>query len=234
MQLKLIKMRYYVVPVIAVVSAFLFLTFFIIGQIKDHYVDDLHKLSFNLAQGYSNSLTKMVLADDVVNQLLADKLNLSGQIIADEVENNINLDLKQLLLDLDVDEINIYNKYAVVRSSSSDIMLGWEAYDGHPVKRLLVSKDAKHYIEDIRPNFLTKEMFKYGYFKLNDSLIVQLGLSAARVQNFLDAFEMNNLWCYSTYKDLILDRRLTLSLSNRIMDLTHEEPYAKQRHSRII
>ena len=40
--------------------------------------------------------------------------------------------------------------------------------------------------------------------------------------------------CYSTYKDLILDRRLTLSLSNRIMDLTHEEPYAKQRHSRII
>ena len=176
MQLKLIKMRYYVVPVIAVVSAFLFLTFLIIGQIKDHYVDDLHKLSFNLAQGYSNSLTKMVLADDVVNQLLADKLSLSGQIIADEVENNINLDLKQLLLDLDVDEINIYNKYAVVRSSSSNIMLGWEAYDGHPVKRLLVSKDAKHYIEEIRLNFLTKEMYKYGYFKLNDSLIVQLGL----------------------------------------------------------
>lgn len=194
MQLKLIKMRYYVVPVIAVVSAFLFLTFFIIGQIKDHYVDDLHKLSFNLAQGYSNSLTKMVLADDVVNQLLADKLNLSGQIIADEVENNIHLDLSQVLLDLDVDEINIYNKYAVVRSSSSNIMLGWEAYDGHPVKRLLVSKDAKHYIEDIRPNFLTKEMYKYGYFKLNDGLIVQLGLSAARVQNFLDAFEMNNLF----------------------------------------
>lgn len=194
MQLKLIKIRYYVVPVLAVVAAFLFLTFFIIGQIKDHYVDDLHKLSFNLAQGYSNSLTKMVLADDVVNQLLAEKLNLSGQVIADEVENNLNLDLNQLLINLDVDEINIYNKYAVIRASTSPNMVGWEAYDGHPIKRLLVSKETKHYIEEIRPNYVTKEMYKYGYYKLNDSLIVQLGLSAARVQTFLDAFEMNNLF----------------------------------------
>ena len=54
--------------------------------------------------------------------------------------------------------------------------------------------------------------------------------------NHLNSFPdyLNKLRCYSTYKDLILDRRLTLSLSNRIMDLTHEEPYAKQRHSRII
>ena len=48
-------------------------------------------------------------------------------------------------------------------------------------------------------------------------------LSTGELNNCLESF-----WCYSTYKDLILDRRLTLSPSNRIMDLTQEVPYAKQ------
>ena len=194
MQLKLIKMRYYVVPVIVVVSAFLFLTFFILGQIKKHFVSDLQEMSFNLAQGYANSVSKMVLADEVVNQLLAEKLNLSSQIIADKVANNVHLDLDQLLIDVDVDEINIYNEHAVIQSSSNAVMVGWKAYDGHPVKRLFVAKETRHYIEEIRPHLVTQEMFKYIYFKLNDRLIVQMGLSAARVQNFLDAFAMDTLF----------------------------------------
>ena len=203
MQLKLIKIRYYVVPVIAVVSTFLILTVIIISQIKDHFVDDLHKLSFNLAQGYSNSLTKMVLADEVVNQLLAEKLSLSGRIIAEKVTLDEDYDLDQLLIDLDVDEINIYNRHAIINASSTDNMVGWEAFDGHPVKRLFVS-DKQDYIEEIRPNMVTRVMFKYGYFKLNDNLIVQLGLSASRVQAFLDAFKMNYL-----FKDILKSEGVT-------------------------
>lgn len=174
------------------ITVFLCLGLIILSQgIKYHYVRELEINAENLAKGYSHSLSKSVEASTVVEQLLHDKLKGISSIITTTERALQNEDLRKLAIQMDVDEIDVYENNQVTLSNV-DEFIGWAPDEGHPVSDFIRSGMA-YYVEPIRANSVTGEFYLYGYERMPDDRIVQVGITAEKVNSLLGGFELSGL-----------------------------------------
>lgn len=195
----------YLVPVIAIVIGFLVTDILMIRAIRSYFFEMLRTQSINYAQMYSHSLHKAREAYDLINDLLEDKLYSASGTTALYSAQMDSAALKELAPYLGVDDIFIYSPEGVIIHSSRDEYLGWRALPGHPVHNFMVS-GATALVEDIREDTESGELYKYGYFRVDDGRFVQLGIRADRVADLLEAFEI----------EYLLDELGSLALVDRV------------------
>lgn len=180
------KISYYMITVL------LCLGLIILSQgIKNHYMKELTKNAENLAGGYAHSLRKSVEASSVVQQMIHDKLKGISGIITSADRELQNEDLKRLSAQMNVDEISIYVEAQVILSNEEGYM-GWVSPEGHSVRDFLDS-DLDYYVELMRKNAVTGEFYLYGYERMTDGRIVQVGITAEKVNALLGEFQLNTL-----------------------------------------
>jgi len=175
------------------VTVFLCLGLIILSQgIKQHFVRELEINARNLAKGYSLSLSKSVEASSVVEQLIHDKLLGISNIITHQKDDLINEDLTNLAKQMDVGEIHIYDAKNTLTLSNIEEFIGYIPPVNHPVWNFS-SSDMNYYIEPIRPNLITGEFYLYGYERMSDGRVVQVGINAIKVEKLISGFHLSNM-----------------------------------------
>ncbi len=180
-KIKVTQYRTVVIPIL--VS---FVLFFIVGDavlkgIENHFIQYMRELSINLGRGYSYSIEKSLGAEAIFESLIEDKLLTASETTG----NYTNFTDREALIDyalaLRVDEINLYDSQGNLLMSTDPNFTNWKAFQGHPIYGFIQSSD-RTMVEPIRENVVTKERYKYGYYKLIQGNIVQIGLKADRIE----------------------------------------------------
>lgn len=175
------------------VTVFLILGLIILSQgIKRHFVRELEINARNLAKGYSLSLSKSVEASSVVEQLIHDKLLGISSIITNSENDLASEDLTALAKQMDVGEIHIYDTLSVLTLSNVSEFIGYVPPDSHPVWNF-TNSEMSYYIEPIRANLITGEFYLYGYEKMSDGRVVQVGINALKVEKLISGFHLNSM-----------------------------------------
>lgn len=175
------------------VTVFVCLGLIIVSQgIKQHFVRELEVNADNLAKGYSHSLSKSIEASSVVEQLIHDKLLGISSIITDIDRDLVNQDLIDLARQMDVGEIHIYDVDEILTISNVEAFIGFVPPENHAVRDFSKS-DMSFYIEPIRANMITGEFYLYGYERMTDGRVVQVGINALKVEKLISGFHLNNM-----------------------------------------
>ncbi len=153
---------------------------------------------FFITHSFVDRLNENAQALDSMNEMLAEKIISTGNII---VSNNeiLSLDYMQTLAeDLKVDEINWFNSQGTIVQSNIADYIGWQAPADHAAMAFANSTEETQ-IEDIRQDVESKEYKQYGYVRGNNGYYAQVGIKADIVQKFSEQFS------YQTLIDNIVD-----------------------------
>lgn len=182
----------YLVPLIFLCGIFLMASIFMVSGIRNHYYNLKQKEALKVARSYAHNLEKAKEAEEIIEELLEEKIRSSSQMAADNTGGFSNEFLIKLAKDLDIDELDYYDEEGVLRYSNLPEVIGWKVYDGHPID-LFLKGDQETLVEDLRQDVITGNVYKYGYLKLPQGGLIQVGLRADRVQSFLAHYQVEHL-----------------------------------------
>ncbi len=93
----------------------------------------MEKSSLNIASSYTAALLNYQDAYEIAVNLLEDKILVASRAVL-LIDNNDSTteSLKKLASELQVDQINLYNKDGEILSSNIEDYVGWKTYEGHP------------------------------------------------------------------------------------------------------
>lgn len=188
--LRLIRKRTIIIPLVTAVIVFFSLGKLVIDEVNDHYYVHVEEITYNLAVGYANSISKSIIAEEKINVLLEKELLSATMTTGLYINVLSNNDLVEVAQTLDVDEINIYNDDGKLMFTTMPGVSDWQTYQGHPLFDFLQS-DERRFVEDIRANAVTGILYKYGYFKLDNGNVVQIGLNADNIRELLVDVEIS-------------------------------------------
>jgi diguanylate cyclase (GGDEF)-like protein len=183
------KSKTFVIPFIIITVFFSIISYFSIYGIENYYYSNMKEDSLKFAKSYSYSLSKSSKAHEVVNELLEDKVMVASRTVSLADEEYSNDMLGKMAEKLEVDEIDYYDSKGELLYSNIPGLVGWKAYEGHPVHDFMMGKQISS-IDDIRQDVITGNYYKYGYFKVSADGFVQIGVKAEKMYDFLGSFEM--------------------------------------------
>lgn len=172
--------------------SFIILGHTLISSIEKHYQDHAVEITSNLARGYASGISRAVYADDIINEMLTEKVQMAANMFdhLSTIENDQDATL--IAESLGVDEINIYDNIGNMLFSNHPDIKPWSAYPGHPVHTFIHSNRG-WFDESIRENVVTGVHYKYGYQRLPNGRTIQIGIAADRVYHFLSISTMEQL-----------------------------------------
>jgi diguanylate cyclase (GGDEF)-like protein len=198
-----------VIAFIIFMVLFWYLSLLVYRGVDQHYDEHVEDLSKHLAEGYKQSITNSYKTERIINQLIEDKLILVGELISRVDHIDTQEELQALAQRLDVDQVNVFNETGAVVLTSSDEYNAWQAYPEHPVMRLLQSDDMS-YVENIREHAITGLRYKFGYYRLTNNQIIQVGVLAENIllmfvdleiPTLLNNIKKENHILFATYYD---------------------------------
>jgi diguanylate cyclase (GGDEF)-like protein len=191
-KLKMINVTYFWVPFLIISIGFSVLTYVTVKNRIDEKYEQLKDTTLEIANSYSHNLVQTDKAFDIITELLDEKIRITGQaiILIDNRENNEVLDA--IAKTFNVDGIDLYNDEGVITHSTSEGLIGWQAYEGHPVYDFMMSEQTMR-VEDVRQDTENGLYYKFGYAKDAAGGFVQIGVLAENIQDFLGDFEITKL-----------------------------------------
>ncbi|MBS3991028.1 MAG: bifunctional diguanylate cyclase/phosphodiesterase [Erysipelothrix sp.] len=206
MNIKIIDKRTLIVPILVSIIIFIFLGQIVYIGIRDHFYDRVRELSIHLAKGYSYSIQNSINSEFLFEQLIEDKLLLASETTAIYTQIEDRSSLVLYAQSLRVDEINLYNPQGVLVLSTMPEGTQWQTFEGHPIYDFILRPD-RTMIENIRANYVTGIEYKYGYYKLENGNIIQIGLLASKINELIGVLTTDH-----ALKD-ILDSNSSIALA---------------------
>ena len=191
-EFKQVKIKSFIVQFFIIALLFITISNVIINSIKSNYYDHIKRDSLNLASSYSHSFSKSIEATSVVNELLEQKIMVGIKTTAFYNGSYSNTLFEELANILEVDEIDYYNSNGEIVYSNIEEFIGWKVFTDHPIDNFMKS-DRKSLIEEIRQDTISGDYYKYGYIKISNGGLIQIGVRADKIYNFLGKFEMQRL-----------------------------------------
>jgi len=191
-KLETLNMKIYIIPIMLISVIFIISGFFLLSGIKNHFYNQRKEEAFKLARSYAHSISKYTEAEDLIEELLSEKIGLTLQSVSLYEDELSSEKLKELAVLMEVDEVDYYDETGYLLYSNLDNLIGWEIYPDHPID-LFLKSDEMSLVEDIRQDVITGDWYKYGYFRLENGGLLQAGLRANTVYAFLERFSVNNI-----------------------------------------
>lgn len=185
-------LKVYVVPLLLISGIFIVSGFFLFSGIRDHFHDRKRDEALTLAKSYARSISKYTEAEEIIDGLLTEKIRMAAESAALQENQFSSKKLKEIAMEMGVDELDYYDESGVLTYSNLEHLIGWEIYSGHPIDDFLNSGEKTH-VEDIRRDVITGDFYKYGYNRMDNGGLIQVGLRANTVYAFLERFSVENL-----------------------------------------
>ncbi|MCM1988624.1 methyl-accepting chemotaxis protein [Oceanirhabdus seepicola] len=189
---KSIKIRLVIIPLLVVsltiigigtATAYLGVTS-LINQMQYDSMDEIVQITQRMND--NNRLLKNI------NEMLDDKLMVSGRMVLNNQEKLSNDYLSELMKNLEVDVINFFDESGKIIYSTKVNYIGWKAPEGHEVYDFLTS-DKVEFTESIRKDSESNNYYKYGYVRNQDGSFIQTGISANKIQALTDKFNYQSI-----------------------------------------
>lgn len=191
-KLRMVEISYFLVPFLIIAIGFSILTGLTVKNRIDEQYNRLEETTLEIANSYSHSLAHTSEAYDIITELLDEKIRIASQAIM-LIENKDNNEvLKSISLRFNVDGIDLYNNEGVITHSTSEGLIGWQVYEGHPVYDFMMSEQTM-LVEDVRQDTENGLYYKFGYVKNGTGGFVQIGILAENIQDFIGDFEISKL-----------------------------------------
>jgi len=191
-KLETLNIKIYIIPITLISVIFIISGFFLLSGIKNHFYNQRKEEAFKLARSYAHSISKSTEAEELIEALLSEKISMTLRSVSFYEDEFSNEKLKELAVFMEVDEVDYYDETGYLLYSNLENLIGWEIYPDHPIDLFLKSTKMS-LVEDIRQDVITGDWYKYGYFKLENGGLLQVGLRANTVYDFLDRFSVNNI-----------------------------------------
>ncbi len=191
-KLETLDIKIYIIPIMLISVIFIISGFFLLSGIKNHFYDQRREETFKLARSYAHSISKYTEAEDLIEGLLSEKIRMTLESVSLYEDDYSSEKLKELAERMDVDEVDYYDETGYLLYSNLENLIGWEIYPDHPIDLFLRSGEMT-LVEEIRQDVITGDWYKYGYFRLDNGGLLQVGLRANTVYAFLERFSMNNI-----------------------------------------
>lgn len=191
-KLETLDIKIYIIPIMLISVIFIISGFFLLSGIKNHFYDQRREETFKLARSYAHSISKYTEAEDLIEGLLAEKIRMTLESVSLYEDEYSSEKLIELAERMDVDEVDYYDETGYLLYSNLENLIGWEIYPDHPIDLFLRSGEMT-LVEEIRQDVITGDWYKYGYFRLENGGLLQVGLRANTVYAFLERFSMNNI-----------------------------------------
>lgn len=187
-----VHIRSFLLPFLVLFIIFVSVTLFYISRHIRRSYEKIEQYSLGLANSYSRIISNANKSKDIITKMTEEKMLAVGQIIVLFEKKVEAYDLIALADKYAIQEINIYNGSGEIIASTTESLVGWKAYQDHPVYNFIQS-DQVVSTEEIRKNVVTEESFKYVYLKDEESLVIQIGILEKELEYFLHSFQINEI-----------------------------------------
>lgn len=186
-------LSFFIIPFLILTLGVGTLTYYTARERVSDVYHMMEKSSLNIASSYTAALLNYQDAYEIAVNLLEDKILVASRAVL-LIDNNDSTteSLKKLASELQVDQINLYNKDGEILSSNIEDYVGWKTYEGHPAFYFKNSM-LESFMEESRPDTVSGEYYKFGYVRKDDSTFVQIGVLDENLNQFTQQFELQNL-----------------------------------------
>lgn len=191
-----IKVKLMFIPLLIVFLAITGIVIISTSFTKKSLLKEMKENGINAAEEFVSKLESNKKSLDTINGMIDDKIRVAGSVVLGNEARLSSEALKELAKEIDVEEINYFNKEGEVLYSTVNEYIGWKVIEGHAVDDFMKSNQ-KEFFEEIRKDTYSDSYFKYGYIKAEDGSFVQIGINADIVneltKNFNYQVQVENL-----------------------------------------
>lgn len=205
-------MKSYLISFLIIIIVFFLTLSVMLVAIREFFVARMSEEIYKLVDSYSETASKMIEAEDIIENLLDNKLEASAKMVLNNRYKIDNSFLTELAETHFVDKIYWYSPDGEIINSKDGEYIGWKAYEGHPVHNFMNGEE-EFLIEDIRKDTESNRSFKYGYLKVSDGYFVQVGVDAEHIYEMLSNFDIDSLVNELKLKNYIEDAYFTENVS---------------------
>lgn len=246
LQRRTIKTRLLIIPIIVVIAAIVAMSMISAQSSKAALLQqmktDSERLTKQIILRMGDSANFINFVNKDIDKALEDA-TIAVSLMRMDLDNNR---LTQLAKDLEIDELNYFNKEGMIVYSNLPDNINWKPNSDHPLYTFLHGAEKKM-VEEIRVDAVSGDYKKYGAFKNADGSMIQAGINANYINEMTDKFSYQSLIdnlvtdediVYALFIDNNLqavahsDReRIGIDLSNdeaAISAVVNQEPYSSQ------
>lgn len=172
-----IKVKLMFIPLLIVFLAITGIVIISTSFTKKSLLKEMKENGINAREEFVSKLESNKKSLDTINGMIDDKIRVAGSVVLGNEARLSSEALKELAKEIDVEEINYFNKEGEVLYSTVNEYIGWKVIEGHAVDDFMKSNQ-KEFFEEIRKDTYSDSYFKYGYIKAEDGSFVQIGINA--------------------------------------------------------
>lgn len=194
-----LKFRLMILPLMIIFIGIFVLSSISIVLVRDQILNEMEREGFNRATDFIARANDGFLATETINALLEDKIIGTARVVEEELslpveEQRVNSAwLEELANDLAVHRIHYWSaEDQSIVYSATDGFEGLELPEDHVLTEFIPSNEP-YLFEEIRQSTETDESFKFGYLRLENGNILQVGLEASVVNELLESAEYQTL-----------------------------------------
>ncbi len=224
------------------VVVFVVLVVALVFNVRTHYVELKNEEAVAVAKAYANTFERAVVANEIAEELLNDLVSVALSVLkerdqlmsADDFQFD-NESLASMAEILELDEIYLYNSELEIIASASSNYIGWKSYSNHPVT-IFANSQEDMFVEEIRKDSESNLYYKYGYIRLSNQQIIQTGIGADRIYDFLSDTNIETIINETSNEDSIKDIYF-ITMNNRIVPSLNESiivPLSQDLFDRVL
>lgn len=179
-----IKFKLTILPLIILFLAFSFLTAVSAYITRTATINRMKQDGLNLTRQMAKRIEQSALAYNALNEQVEDKIRATGRLILNQ-QNITNEQLVNIAETLGVDEINYTDKDGKIIYSNLESSLG-ATFDEKHISYPVLSGKQSELMENIRKSRENNNYYKYGYVKIPNGGMVQVGILANKIQTMYD------------------------------------------------
>lgn len=190
------RLRWFILVAITMIVVFVALNFVLAYNVRNHYISLKEKEGTAIGEAYANSFGKTIYANKISEKLLDDHLLVALNVIKGAVRNHEDEALEpgwltDMAASLNLEEIYLYNENLEIIASASGKYMGWVSPDDHPV-HFFANGHTSFHIEDFRKDSESDKVYKYGYIRLANRRIIQIGKDVDAINELTKLVDYND------------------------------------------
>ncbi|WP_187296343.1 methyl-accepting chemotaxis protein [Tepidibacter mesophilus] len=192
LKLDTIRFKILTIPLIIMFIIISTISFININISKTRLIDQMELDGINLANQIFNQIQNNDQSIQIINESIEDNIRNIGSFLSDNY-NLINNDyLKNIADTFNVDEINVTQPNGNIIYSNLESSIGANFGEDHISSCVQYGSDSE-FMENIRKSRETDDYYKYGYIKMPNGGMIQVGILANKVEDLKKSLSIQSL-----------------------------------------
>lgn len=187
-----IRFKILTIPLILLFTVVISITVITINITKTKLTDQMEIDGINIANRISKEIENNSKAMDALTKSIEDRIRTLGGFLSSNHSEINNTYLENMAKTFMVDEINVTDENGNIVFSNIPTSVG-ARFDNTHISAPVLSGIQDELMENIRQSRETKDYYKYGYIKIQNGGMIQIGILANKIHELSSILESQTL-----------------------------------------